>query len=86
MLERNPKIRITISELKTENFFDQIDWDKLLKKEIKSPINPLEVVNRLEDDKDTKSEVKVEFEDTDYTKSNLGLNRYPNITFTAHNQ
>ena len=38
MLNKDPKLRITIREMKKHPFFGSIDWAKLLSKEIKPPI------------------------------------------------
>ncbi len=41
VLERKYDARPTMEEIKNHPFFNGIDWDKLLKKEVKSPIFPL---------------------------------------------
>jgi hypothetical protein len=38
MLHKNPKQRITISEMKKHPFFAAIDWNKMMKREIQPPI------------------------------------------------
>jgi len=88
MLEREPQKRITLPELKKEPFFEEIDWEKIERKEIEPPIDPTDLpleskekmVNNME-----KENSNVEYTDNDYTESNAGVNRYPNITFVRNN-
>jgi hypothetical protein len=48
MLTKDPKNRITIDEIKFDPFFGGIDWDRVLNKEYKPPIN----CNDEDDDRD----------------------------------
>lgn len=87
-MEREPQKRITLPDLKKEPFFDEIDWGKIERKEVEPPIDPTDLPLELEEktvnelDKENKSSKVI---DKDYTKSNAGVNRYPNITFIRNN-
>ena len=82
LLCRDPNKRIGVvdkNELKNHEWFKDIDWDKLAKKQIEPPLNLVEMKNRL-DHKDN-SELKINFEDKDYTDDNKGFKRISKFTF-----
>lgn len=88
MLERDPQKRITLPELKKELFFKEIDWELIEKKEVEPPIDATDFVHESEEkdeNEENEEDNKVDFTDADYTNSNAGVNRYPNITFTRNN-
>ena len=82
LLCRDPNKRIGVSdknELKNHEWFKDIDWDKLAKKQIEPPLNLVEMKKRL-DNKDN-SELKINFEDKDYTNDNKAFKRISKFTF-----
>ena len=82
LLCRDPNKRIGVSnknELKNHEWFKDIDWDKLAKKQIEPPLNLVEMKNRL-DHKDN-IDLKINFEDKDYTDENKGFKRISKFTF-----
>ena len=81
LLCRDPNKRIGVSdknELKNHEWFKDIDWDKLAKKQIEPPLNLVEMKKRLEDKEN--SDVKINFEDKDYNDNN-GFKRISKFTF-----
>ena len=82
LLCRDPNKRIGVvdkNELKNHEWFKDIDWDKLAKKQIEPPLNLVEMKKRL-DHKDN-PELKINFEDKDYTNDNKGFKRISKFTF-----
>ena len=79
MLHKDPKKRIGIendkSDLKNHEFFRDINWDDIMKKKIKPPVEMVDV----REEYDLKE--KVEFKDTDYTNENQYLRRITGFTF-----
>ena len=79
MLNKNPNKRIGIendkSDLKNHEFFRDINWDDIMKKKIKPPVEMVDV----REEYDLKE--KVEFKDTDYTHENQFLRRITGFTF-----
>jgi len=79
MLNKNPKNRIGIendkSDLKNHEFFRDINWDDLMKKKIKPPVEMVDV----REEYDLKE--KVDFKDVDYNKDNQYLRRINGFTF-----
>ena len=79
MLNKNPKKRIGIendkSDLKNHEFFRDINWDDIMKKKVKPPVEMIDV----REEYDLKE--KVEFNDADYTKENQFLRRISGFTF-----
>ena len=92
MLNKNPKQRITIPEIKKHPFFAILDWNKLMRREITPP-----VILSMDDDDDRLDEPNEEamflkhfvdgnapreiFKDKDYEKNNRTLNRVKQYTF-----
>ena len=79
MLNKNPQKRIGIendkSDLKNHEFFRDINWDDIMKKKIKPPVEMVDV----REEYDLKE--KVEFNDADYTHENQFLRRISGFTF-----
>ena len=82
LLCRDPNKRIGVSdknELKNHEWFKDIDWDKLAKKQIEPPLNLVEMKKRL--DHQVNTEIKINFEDKDYTNENRGHKRISKFSF-----
>ena len=79
MLNKNPQKRIGIendkSDLKNHEFFRDINWDDIMKKKIKPPVEMVDI----REEYDLKE--KVEFNDADYTHENQFLRRISGFTF-----
>ncbi len=79
MLDKNPKKRIGIendkSDLKNHEFFRDINWDDIMKKKVKPPVEMVDV----REEYDLKE--KVEFRDVDYNKDNQYIKRIQDFTF-----
>ena len=90
MLKRKPEKRITIQQLKRDPFFKDINWDKLVKKEIEPPIK---LVYEAEEsdvpahEKEYLNRVlkKCNFNDKDYENKNDTLNRVLDFSFVRSN-
>jgi hypothetical protein len=85
MLNRNPKARITIPEMKKHPFFASINWTKLMAREVPPPVKlslddddmPTETANEEEqflNQQFEKPTIEL-FKDKDYDKQNRTLNR-----------
>ena len=82
LLCRDPHKRIGVlnkNELKSHEWFKDIDWDKLAKKQIEPPLNLVDMKKNL--DKKVNNDLKINFEDKDYTNENKGLTRVNKFTF-----
>ena len=82
LLCRDPNKRIGVmdkNELKNHEWFKDIDWDKLAKKQIEPPLDLVEMKKRL--DHKVNTELKINFEDKDYTNDNKGFKRISKFTF-----
>ena len=82
LLCRDPNKRIGVmdkNELKNHEWFKDIDWDKLAKKQIEPPLDLVEMKKRL--DHKVNTELKINFEDKDYTDDNRGFKRISKFTF-----
>ena len=82
LLCRDPKKRIGVNdknELKNHEWFKDIDWDKLAKKQIEPPLNLVEMKKKL--DHKVGDDLHINFEDKDYTDDNRGLKRISKFTF-----
>ena len=79
MLDKNPTKRIGIendkSDLKNHEFFRDINWDDILKRKIKPPVEMVDI----REEYDLKE--KFEFKDSDYTNENKFLKRVTGFTF-----
>ena len=79
MLDKNPKNRIGIendkSDLKNHEFFRDINWDDIMNKKIKPPVEMVDV----REEYDMKE--NVDFKDVDYTTDNKFLRRINGFTF-----
>ena len=79
MLDKNPKKRIGIendkSDLKNHEFFRDINWDDIMNKKIKPPVEMVDV----REEYDIKE--KIDFKDVDYTSDNKFLRRINGFTF-----
>ena len=82
LLCRDPHKSIGVlnkNELKSHEWFKDIDWDKLAKKQIEPPLNLVDMKKNL--DKKVNNDLKINFEDKDYTNENKGLTRVNKFTF-----
>ena len=82
LLCRDPYKRIGVSdknELKNHEWFKDMDWVKLGKKEIKPPLDLVQMKKNL--DTQLNHELKVDLVDKDYTKDNKKYNRINKFTF-----
>mgnify|MGYP004445108383 CR=1 FL=1 len=75
MLNKNPKNRITIEEMKNHDFFKDINWNDLANKKIKPPID---MINLREEYNISE---KVNFVDQDYTQENKHIKKINGFTF-----
>jgi len=81
LLCRDPQKRIGVldkNELKNHEWFKDIDWDKLAKKQIEPPLDLVEMKKKLDN---KVNDLKVNFEDKEYTNENKGFRRVSNFTF-----
>ena len=86
LLCRDPNKRIGVSdkkELKSHEWFKNIDWDKLSKKQVEPPLDLVEIKKKF--DNQSENEFKVIFEDKDYTNDNKKFKRISNFTFIKLN-
>jgi serine/threonine protein kinase len=86
LLCRDPYKRIGVQdkkELKCHEWFKDIDWEKLAKKEIEPPLDLVEIKKKL--DTLSENELKTNFEDKDYTNENKMHKRISNFTFIKLN-
>ena len=88
LLEKDPNKRFGFSnkdEIKKHPFFKGIDWEKLIYKEIKAPINFMK--QKSENEKLNKDEIEnkmiknIKFNDVDYTEENKFSKRVKNFSF-----
>jgi len=83
LLNRDPKKRPSLSEIDKEDFFGDIDWDRLERKELMPPIVlQREDLNRDEWEKMLKKGGKEKFSDEDYSESNQVFQRVKNYSFS----
>ena len=79
MLDKNPKNRIGIendkSDLKNHEFFRDINWDDIMQKKIKPPVEMIDVREEYN------LKEKAEFKDVDYNNDNKFLRRVNGFTF-----
>ena len=79
MLDKNPKNRIGIendkSDLKNHEFFRDINWDDILQKKVKPPV---EMIDYREE---YNLKEKADFKDVDYREDNKFLKRVSGFTF-----
>ena len=75
MLEKDPKKRIKIPEIKKHIFFEDLDWDLVQNKKIQPPV---EMINTREE---YNLKVKVNFKDEDYDLNNYDNNRVKGFSF-----
>ena len=81
LLNRDPKNRIGVrnkDEIKSHPFFADIDWDKLLKKKIKPPIDLVSIKKEQEEEYECKT---VSIIDKDYNDNNMNVRRVKQFTF-----
>ena len=81
LLCRDPHKRIGVldkNELKSHEWFKDIDWDKLAKKQIDPPLDLVEIKKKLDN---KVNNLKVNFEDSEYNNENKGIRRVSNFTF-----
>ena len=86
LLCRDPYKRIGVldkNDLKNHEWFKDIDWIKLGKKEIKPPLDLVQMKKNL--DSQLNSELKIDLKDKDYTKENKKYNRINKFTFIRPN-
>ena len=82
LLCRDPYKRIGVLDkkvLKNHEWFKDIDWDKLAKKEIDPPLDLVQIKKKLDNQAD--NEFDIVFEDKDYNNSNKSVKRISNFTF-----
>ena len=79
MLDKDPKNRIGIqndkSDLKNHEFFSDINWEDIMNKKVKPPVEMIDV----REEYDLKE--KFEFKDVDYNTENKFIKRVPGFTF-----
>ena len=75
IMHKDPKKRIGISEIKKHNFFADLDWDLILNKKIKPPVEMVDI----REEYDLKE--KVNFKDEDYNKYNKDIQRIQGFSF-----
>ena len=79
MLDKNPKNRLGIendkSDLKNHEFFRDINWDDIMQKKIKPPVEMIDVREEYN------LKEKAEFKDVDYNNDNKFLRRVNGFTF-----
>ena len=86
LLCRDPNKRIGVldkKELKSHEWFKNIDWDKLSKKQVEPPLDLVEIKKKF--DNQSENEFKIIFEDKDYTNDNKKFKRISNFTFIKLN-
>ena len=82
LLCRDPNKRIGVlnkNDLKNHEWFKDIDWDKLEKKEVEPPLDLVQIKKNLDNQLDT--QLTINFEDKDYSNGNKNLKRISNFTF-----
>ena len=83
MLDKDPKKRIGInndkSDLKSHEFFKEINWEELSKKKINPPVD----MERIIDEYNLKE--KVLFNDYDYSDDNINTRRVKDFSFVKIN-
>jgi serum/glucocorticoid-regulated kinase 2 len=71
MLNKDPQRRIKINEIKKHKFFENIDWEKLEKKEIENPENFIDYKNKNKNETAINKEIKKnlikQYKDKDYS-------------------
>ena len=75
MMEKDPKKRIGINDIKKHDFFADLDWDLILNKKIQPPVEMVDI----REEYDLKE--KVNFKDEDYNKDNKDIQRIPGFSF-----
>jgi serum/glucocorticoid-regulated kinase 2 len=94
LLSRDPLKRIGVldkSELKRHIWFEGINWEKLANKEVKPPLDLIQIKRNLEKNKTVTNikEFKISFKDEDYKtndKKKNDLNRVPKFSFKKFNK
>ena len=94
LLCRDPLKRIGVidkSELKRHIWFEGINWEKLAKKEVKPPLDLIQIKRNLENNKTVSNikDLKISFKDEDYKSSDKkinDLNRVPKFSFKKFNK
>ena len=82
LLCRDPFKRIGVldkNDLKNHEWFKDIDWEKLGKKEINPPLDLVQMKKKL--DSQINLDFKIDLEDKDYTNDNKKYNRINKFTF-----
>ena len=79
MMEKDPKKRIGINDIKKHDFFADLDWDLILNKKIQPPVEMVDI----REEYDLKE--KVNFKDEDYNKDNNDIQRIPGFSFVNKN-
>ena len=75
MMEKDPKKRIGINDIKKHDFFADLDWDLILNKKIQPPVEMVDI----REEYDLKE--KVNFKDEDYNKDNKDIQRIQGFSF-----
>ena len=71
-------------DIKRDPFFKGIDWNKMMKRQVKPPVMLMVEESNGDDDEEAflQSRSKpVKFNDTDYTEDNMTVNRLKKYTF-----
>ena len=82
LLSRDPYKRIGVidkNELKTHEWFKDIDWKKLEKKQISPPLDLVQIKTKF--DNHTESQFMINIEDMDYIDDNKNSKKISNFTF-----
>ena len=88
-MEKNPEKRIDLDDIKKHKFFKGIDWNELELKNIKPPLDLIqmkqkylaEIRNELNDNENNNKNIKEELKDIDYNEKNKYDKRISNFTF-----
>lgn len=85
LLNRDPKTRLGVNnkdEIKYHEFFAEIDWDLLYRRQLTPPINLVDIKNELAREENPSSiRESIKFDDQDYQQKNADYNRVKQFTF-----
>jgi serine/threonine protein kinase len=86
LLNKRPEKRIALQSVKSHDFFKEINWDALLRREIKPPVHLKNEDDEDEGDDEERRflrEAQNKFRDRDYNQENQLQNRLKQFTFIA---